>query len=648
MIAPLNTATSNDSGPIRILAVDDDPAALYATTRVLRSAGYEVVQASTGGAALEAASCVDLVVLDINLPDIDGFEVCRRLRARADTARLPVLHLSATFTQTTDFDLGLEAGADSYLTRPVEAPVLLATVRTLLFARRADLIRRGLNAQLRTMFKLVPVSIAMLDQSLTFQSVNPALCSLTGYSPEELVDFPAAKVFGDDAKVFEIIPTEFPARDKPREGHLEFTRKDGAVVQIEWRLTIEAISGVRILVLTDISYRLRAEQEREDLLARERIARTDAERSNRLKEEFLATLSHELRNPLNAILGWATVLGRTEGLPASVLRGVQAIERNSKLQAQMIADLLDYAGITFGKIRLSVSTTDPYSAVRAAVDVVQGAALARKIEIRTTFDRTRLAVEADPARLQQIVWNLLSNAIKFSSEGGTVEVEARRTGDSFRLSVRDHGRGISAPFLPRIFERFSQQDSSSTKSYGGLGLGLAIVKQLVELHGGTVDVFSAGEGEGALFTVALPLSENELASAGDSQSPRSFDLSHVVALVVEDDLDARELTKRVLTDAGATVIEASTAEGALRRIQSAGINFLISDIGMPGVDGYELIRSIRSAGFGADALPALALTAFARVQDRGEALSAGFQDHLVKPIDPSALISRVNALRRRY
>ena len=647
-IVPLNNLHTSDWGPVKILAVDDNPAALYATTRVLRSAGYEVTQATTGSAALEAAPHVDLVVLDINLPDMDGFEVCRRLRARVETAQLPVLHLSATFTQTSDFELGLEAGADSYLTRPVEAPVLLATVRTLLFARHADLIRRGLDAKLRTMFKLVPVSIAMLDQSLKFESVNPALCSLTGYSAEELIGLPAATVFGEGVKVFELDRTELSARDKPREGHLEFARKDGSTAQIEWRLNAEAVSGVRILVLTDISYRLRTEHERENLLARERVARADAERSNRLKEEFLATISHELRNPLNAILGWATILGRTEGLPPNVLRGVQAIERNSKLQAQMIADLLDYAGITFGKIRLSASTTDPYTAVRAAVDVVQASASARKIEIRPSFDGARLAVEADPARLQQIVWNLLSNAIKFSSEGGIVEVDACRAGDAFRLTVRDHGRGIAAPFLPRIFERFSQQDSSSTKNYGGLGLGLAIVKQLVELHGGTVDVFSAGEGQGAVFTVTLPLSDKELVILSDSQLTRSLDLSDVVALVVEDDVDARDLTKRVLTDAGAKVIEASTAETALDSIKSAGINFLISDIGMPGVDGYQLIRSIRALGFGAEALPALALTAFARMQDRADALSAGFQDHIVKPIDPSALISRVNALRRRH
>jgi hypothetical protein len=629
------------------LAVDDNPAALYATARVLRSAGYEVVQAATGSAALAAAPHVDLVVLDINLPDMDGFEVCRRLRAHPDTAQLPVLHLSATFTQTSDFDLGLEAGADSYLTRPVEAPVLLATVRTLLFARHADFIRRGLDAKLRTMFKLAPISIAMLDQSLQYESVNPAFCALTGYAAEELVGLPAATVFGSHAEAFELSP-ESAGHDKPKEGRLVFARKDGSTAHAEWRLASEAISGVRILVLADISYQVRNESERENLLAREKAARAEAERSNQLKEEFLATLSHELRNPLNAILGWATILSRAEGLPPNVMRGVQAIERNSKLQAQMIADLLDYAGIAFGKIRLTASTIDPYLAVRAAVDVVHAAAVSQKVEVRISFGEESVAVEADPARMQQIVWNLLSNAIKFSSPGGIVEVHAARFGDSFRLVVRDHGRGISPHFLPRIFERFSQQDSSSTKNYGGLGLGLAIVKQLVELHGGTIEVFSGGEGQGATFTVTIPLSDKQPAlPLSDSQLTRLLNLSDVVALVVDDDADARDLMKQVLTDAGATVIIVSSAQAALDSVKSSGANILISDISMPGRDGYELIRSVRASGFGVDVLPALAVTAFARMQDRAEALAAGFQDHIVKPIDPSELISRVSSLRRR-
>jgi signal transduction histidine kinase/CheY-like chemotaxis protein len=471
---------------------------------------------------------------------------------------------------------------------------------------------------------------------------------LTGYTPEELIGSPAAKVLGEQAKAFAPGTGGQESNGGLHEGRLSFIRKDGSAAQIEWRLAAERISGTRILVATDISYRVAAEREREELLSRERAARADAERSNRLKEEFLATLSHELRNPLNAILGWATVLGRARDLPPALMRGVQAIERNSKLQSQMIADLLDYAGISFGKIRLVVSTVDPHAVVRAALDVVNESALARRIDIQPVFEGEGCAVEADPARLQQIVWNLLSNAIKFSPEGGSVELRASRLASSFQLVVLDHGKGISEEFVPRIFERFSQQESSITKNYGGLGLGLAIVKQLVDLHHGSIEVRSEGEGRGATFVVNIPLSEKRAQpGATESQLLRSLNLSGVTALVVEDDMDARELTKRILTDAGAAVVEAANAESALSCIVGTGANFLLSDIGMAGKDGYQLIRSLRAQGYGPDVLPAIALTAFARAQDRADALGAGFQDHLVKPVDPSTLISRVSALRRR-
>jgi PAS domain S-box-containing protein len=630
------------TGPITILAVDDNPAALYATSRVLRSAGYEVIEATTGGAALMAADRADLVVLDINLPDIDGFEVCRRLRARPQTAQLPVLHLSATFTNSSDFDLGLEAGADSYLTRPVEAPVLLATVRTLLFARNADLIRRGLDAKLRTIFKLAPAALAMIDRHLRYESVNPAFCTLTGYDAATLIGSTAETVFGHAMHLFE----SPPSKEAPHIEEVDLIRQDGTTVRVELRNASESVAGARIVLMTDISDRVIAERERENLLASERAARAEAERSNRLKEEFLATLSHELRNPLNAIVGWAHILGRTENLPPTVTKAIEAIERNSRLQAQMIADLLDYAGITFGKIRLAAVTIDPLPIVREALEVVSASALARRITINTTFEAQAVAIDADPARLHQIVLNLLTNATKFSPDGGTVEVAAQRDRQYFCLTVRDFGKGIKQSFLPHIFERFSQEDSSSTKNHGGLGLGLAIVKQLVGLHNGTIEAASEGERLGATFTVRLPLSDN-VALQGNTHTLRSLDLSGVIVLIVEDDKDAREFTKRVLTDAGAQVFEAADANSAFLVVKESGANFLISDIGMAGKDGYELIRALRNAGFGPAILPAIALTAFARPQDRVNALAAGFQDHMIKPIDAPTLILRISSLRIR-
>jgi signal transduction histidine kinase/ActR/RegA family two-component response regulator len=494
-----------------------------------------------------------------------------------------------------------------------------------------------MNANLDAMFALAPAAIAILDADFKHQRVNASYCALTGCSAEELLGAPAGPLLGLPAT----------GAEKQGGGEIQLTRKDGSIAMLHWKVAAEPRSNAHILVLTDVTELKRLDMERENLLESERSARADAERSNRLKDEFLATLSHELRNPLNAILGWSTLLSRTKDLPAPVMRAVAAIERNSRLQAQMIADLLDYAGIAFGKMRLVATILDPYPVLRAALDVVQSSAQAADVTIRASFGDDGALVEADPARLQQIVWNLLSNAIKFSRAGGRVELDARQRGENFELSVRDDGVGITQDFLPRIFDRFSQQDASSTRTHSGLGLGLAIVKQLVILQGGSIAASSDGPGRGAAFVVCLPLTENAQGlSLSDSQMLRTADLSGVVALVVEDDVDARDLTKRILTDAGAAVVEVASADAALQCIQSCHANILISDIGMAGTDGYQLMRALRQRGYGPEKLPALALTAFARMQDRNESIAAGFQDHLVKPIDAQVLVARVGKLRR--
>jgi CheY-like chemotaxis protein/anti-sigma regulatory factor (Ser/Thr protein kinase) len=280
------------------------------------------------------------------------------------------------------------------------------------------------------------------------------------------------------------------------------------------------------------------------------------------------------------------------------------------------------------------------------LDVVSGSAQTAGVALRAVFADEKMLIEADESRLQQIVWNLLSNAVKFSTKGDEVLLEVGRSGECLNLVVTDHGRGIEPEYLPRIFERFSQQDSTTTRSHGGLGLGLAIVKQLTELHGGSIHAFSAGKATGAKFTVKIPLSRDDAAPrTSDSQIRRTLDFSQVVALVVEDDADARELTKRILLDVGATVVEASSAEEALSVVDAAKPNILISDIGMARQDGYQLVRRLRAAGHSADTLPAIALTAFARNEDRSEALAAGFQDHLIKPLEPQTLLARIGFLR---
>jgi len=623
----------------KILIVDDNPAALYATARILRSAGFEVQQATTGQAALSAASDADLVVLDINLPDIDGFEVCRQLRADTRTAKLPILHLSATFIQSEDFEIGLAAGADSYLTRPVEPPVLIATIRTLLFTRQAEISRRDLDAKLRTMFNLSPVAIAILDGDLHYESVNPAYCALTGYGADDLV----RRVDGTNGH-----PPTDPLLSSvsrqireygSRSGNVVIKRPDHSDAEVSWDVTKEDVSGVTILLARDVSAQRLAERERESLLASERAARAEAERSNRLKEEFLATLSHELRNPLNAILGWATVLTTVKNLPATVSSGVQAIQRNAQVQAQMIGDLLEYAGISFGKIRLQPQLLNPYLCVQGAIDILSSTAQQKGVTLQAELAWDGAHISGDTIRIQQIVLNLLGNAIKFSEVDGTVRISARSSGQAFHLVVSDEGIGISPVFLPHIFERFSQQDATTTRSHGGLGLGLAIVKHLVELHGGTIEAASAGTSLGATFSVSFPICPGAPATTLERRrDTATTSIADLVVLVVEDDVDSRELIVRIFSDAGARVIEASSAVAALALLETDDINLLISDIGMPGKDGYQLVRDIRAQGYDAKRLPAIAVTAFARPKDRHDAIEAGFQHHLVKPIDPRALL----------
>ncbi len=636
-------APADPKQPIKILAVDDNPAALYATTRILRSAGFEVTTATTGNAALAAASSTDLVVLDINLPDIDGFEVCRRLRATLETSRIPVLHLSATFVNASDFEIGLAVGADGFLTRPVEPAVLIASVRTLLFARRADNQRLGLDARLRTMFDLTPSGMAILDGDLLYETVNSAFCEIVGSAAAELVGKSIQETPGGG---WDSVAKTLRQKD-PWQGELTIQRRDGSVRHLEWRAALEPMGSSFIITATDVTGRVQHEVEREQLLTSERSARAEAERANRLKEEFLATLSHELRNPLNSILGWAHVLAQMKDLTPTMLTAVESIRRNGKLQASMISDLLDYAGITFGKLRVDLATIDPCVAVRGAIEIMQPSASAKGVLLQASIGAERLFVEGDAERLQQVVWNLLSNAIKFSPPGGTVWIAASEQDDFFHLTVKDAGAGIAAEFLPKVFDRFSQWDATTTRRQGGLGIGLAIAKQLVELHAGSIEAFSQGEGMGATFVLRLPLVKaTPVSTPSDSQLLRTLGLSGARILLVEDDPDTRNMIHRILADAGAEVREAPDASSAEAYISQGGFNLLVSDIGMPDRDGCELLRGLRAGGFDGGKLPAIALTGFAQVGDRDRALAAGFQDYLTKPIAGEVLISRISKLLR--
>jgi len=394
---------------------------------------------------------------------------------------------------------------------------------------------------------------------------------------------------------------------------------------------------------TDIQERREAQEELER-------ARAEAEAANRMKDQFLATLSHELRTPLNAILGWAQIL-RAGRLDAKEMeRGLKTIERNSRSQAQLIGDLLDISRISSGKLRLEVRPVDPVEVIEAALSTVLPAAEAMDIRVERFLDSRVGPVTADPDRLQQVIWNLLSNAIKFSPRGGSVEVELAAAGGRAEIRVRDGGQGIAPELLPEVFELFRQGDGSSTRRQGGLGLGLAIVKQLVDLQGGSVRAESPGEGQGATFTVSLPLAAGR---TEEGQDPVAREVSPVLTegegegstlplaglrlLTVDDEPDTLDVMAELLSLRGAKVTTASSAAEALAVLQGFEPDVLVSDIGMPERDGYDLIREIRTRR-GAGDLPAVAVTAFAGPEDRRRALAAGFQVHLAKPVDPGELV----------
>jgi hypothetical protein len=406
---------------------------------------------------------------------------------------------------------------------------------------------------------------------------------------------------------------------------------------------------------TDIEDQRRMAEERNRLLEAERAARNEAERVSQVKDEFLATLSHELRTPLNAILGWSQILALSKHADdADLSEGLRVIESNARAQTRIIEDLLDMSRIINGKIRLDVQQIDLVPVVEAALETVRPAADAKGIRVLKVLDPLAGQVSGDGNRLQQVAWNLLSNAIKFTPRGGRVQVVLERVNSHVELSVIDTGEGIAPTFLPLVFDRFRQADASTTRRHGGLGLGLAIVKQLVELHGGAIWAKSPGPGQGSTFVVALPLSvihpEPDPTQQPRRRHPKAAPMTGVNGhvLVVDDEPDARRLVRRLLEDCKATVRTASTAAEALAALRAQPPDVLVSDIGMPGEDGYTLIRSVRALdGAQGRDTPAVALTAYARSEDRIRAIQHGFQMHIAKPVEPTELVTIVAALAGR-
>ncbi len=489
----------------------------------------------------------------------------------------------------------------------------------------------------------------------------------------EFVLFAAAAVFQLAAMIFALLMTRIRTKQRPWQILflallLMFVFRVIHVISVErgWppvggKITSAAALLISILIFASLfSIRKLALAERmaermtRESEERERAARMLAESQGRIKDEFLATLSHELRTPLNAIVGWTDLIRRSTDDRQTVVEGIEVIHRNAQAQTRLIDDLLDMSRIISGKMRLDIQQIHPGPVIDAAIEATNPAAQAKGVRIRKVLDPLAGPVSGDPGRLGQIIWNLLSNAIKFTPRGGVVEVLLERVNSHVEISVADNGEGIPPEFLPFVFERFRQADSSTTRKHFGLGLGLAISKNLVELHGGQIRATSAGTGKGATFTVSLPIRIANLAEVDRSHpaaankspagEPLETELQGIAVLVVDDDADARELIARLLQARRATVSVASSAEEAHKLIALGDPDVIVSDIGMPGQDGYQFIRELRRGGV---RTPAIALTAFARSEDRMRALQAGYQMHLAKPVQPAELITVVGSVTGR-
>lgn len=523
------------------------------------------------------------------------------------------------------------------------------------------------NALLRAAVESANDSIIITEAALDtpgprIEYVNPAFTRMTGYGVDEVIGKTPRILQGPrtDRELLRRLRRDL-ASSKSFHGETVNYRKDGSEYYVEWRitpLTDDAGDVVKwVAIQRDVTPRVRAEQEREQLLERERSARELVERQSRLKDEFLATLSHELRTPLSAIVGWTHVLRQKQD-PAEIARGLAVIHRNAKAQTQLIEDLLDMNRIILGQIRLDVQLVELGTIIEGAMESIRHAAEQKGVRLSRMIDPLAGPVSGDPARLQQVIWNLLANAVKFTPAGGQVEVVCERINCHVEISVTDSGVGIRPDFLPHVFDRFRQADATVARRFGGLGLGLAIVKSLVELHGGQVRAKSPGDGRGSTFVVHLPLpaAQQDGQSARPAATPDDlqdevncpYRLRGLRVMVVDDEQDARDLVQLILEDCEATVAAAGSVEDALRQMDEFRPDVLVSDIGMPVIDGYDFIRAVRkrSADRGGR-VPALALTAFARSEDRRRALLAGFDMHVSKPIEPAEMLAAVGRLATR-
>ena len=637
-----------------ILLVDDRPANLLALEAILDPLDQRLVRATSGEEALQKLEGEDfaVILMDVRMPGMDGLRTAEIISQREKAARVPIIFLTAVPLGNGDVVSGYARGAVDFLLKPFDPEILRSKASVFvdlyqkeqMIKRQAGLLRqrereafeRRSELRFRSLMDALPQSVWVARADQTFYYWNQRAVDYIGLPASVAV--PAERLF-------------------------EFVHPDDLeMIKSEWQLATglqrSAEVRVRLRRHSDGAYRwflMRGVPQQDESgkttgwivaatdINTEHQALEEAEAASRTKDEFLATVSHELRNPLNAIVGWIHLL-RSGSLDAGKSsKALETIERNVHLQTALIDDILDVSRIMRGKINLAFRTVRMSAVIEAALAAVRSTADAKGVALEYEMAAESDEISGDADRLQQIVWNLLSNAVKFTPRDGLVVIRTEQRGDELTLSVSDTGQGISAGFLPHVFERFSQADSGSTRAHGGLGLGLAIVRHLVELHAGTVEAASAGPGQGATFSVHLPIQRSRAMTSANGQArvaTRPLKLEGVSILVVDDEEDSREALAEILRQYGAQATTAACAADALSEVARAAPQVLLSDIGMPAVDGYELIRRIREQ-IPREEMLALALTGLGSCKDKERALAEGFQLCIVKPVDPELLVEAI-------
>lgn len=669
---------------VNVLIVDDHPENLMALEAILSSPGQHLVRAHSGEEALRCLLSQDfaVILLDVQMPGMDGFETATLIRKRPRSQHTPIIFLTAYSTSDKQMFKGYALGAVDYLFKPIEPDILASKVAVFvdLFKKTEEVKRQAaeltaVNAELReseerfrSLSASSPVGIFLTDVEGRCTYTNPRFQSICGLSLQQsLGEAWLQSVHPEDRAQVKTDWLNWTLANREYSSEFRVQTPDGILRQVHVRTSPMLSAQGELLghvgTLEDITNRKLAEEARTQVI-REQAARIEAEAANRMKDEFLATLSHELRTPLNSVLGWARLLRTRSFDEATIARALETIERNAQAQAQMIEDILDVSRIIRGKLQLNLRPITLIPVIEAAIEAVRPAAEAKSLQLESCLDPSLERVIGDPDRLQQIVWNLLTNAIKFTPEEGTIEVRSFQVGSRVHIQVKDTGIGIQAEFIPFVFDRFRQADSTTTRSHGGLGLGLAIVRHLVELHHGKIYVESEGEGKGATFTVELLLSNNppstlsrlkqrivmteDEASSSEIADESSNTLSGLQILLVDDEPDVRELLTTVMEGSGAEVIATSSVQEALKVLEQMQPDVLVSDIAMPQEDGYMLIRQVRERETRqGGCLPALALTAYVGEEDCQQAILSGFHRHMPKPVDTTELVMTVANLTGR-